>query len=417
MARRAEGWKLSPEGTEGIYYVRFRLAGRRYHLSTGESEKGAAARRAAQLYTDAHEGRLAGGSGASSTAPLVDLMTGWLEALESSYTPASIRLYETYARAHWLTRWTRIGQITEGALGDYQRARLAEVARVTVVKERTALRRFGEWAKEQGHLASPLVFPRLPHRATGKRRTDRKERATELDAGDVAAVLAALPAWSKRPGKDGARICLRGFFEFLWETGLRPATAESLVAGVHWRRGSRSLAISADIDKARFGREVPLSARAAQLLEEIGAEEGRPIFGGYDRRAALELAAAASGLEEGKRATLSVYDLRHARITHWIGQGASLDAVAYLAGHRQVTTTAIYTHGTAKAAARVVQVESRAGGWRRQPAGLQRLRRSWDSGQDSGRYSGRGAKNEKRPGEARASILSRILSVCAKEGT
>lgn len=412
MARTAEGWKLYRQN--GVWIARFTLAGRRYNRSTGEQDKAGAARRAAVLYAEAQQGKLDPPQ-VTGDALLVDLFAEWIVSLESGYTPGTRNLWKLYARAHWLSRprWERLSDLTEAAIGDYQRERLGVVTRVTVTKERTALRRFGEWAKERGYLAAPLVFPRLPSRTPGVRRPGRKAKATDLDEADIAALLAVMPERSSKPGKDGRLFWVRPFFEFLWETGLRPVTVEALVLGVHWTRGASLLTITPDIDKARFGRDVPLTPRAVEVLSACAGQTGEPIFGAHDWRDPLETAARASGLPSTKRKTLSVYDLRHARISHWVDHGSSLAAVAYLAGHRQVTTTAIYTHGTAKAAARVVQATRRRGGWARSPAPLRRLPGAWDCGQDSGQ----GHKTTDARVGARASILLRVLAVCAKEGT
>lgn len=411
MARRPGVWKIDLEG--GVYYVRFTHARRRYHLSTGQGEKGPALERAAELFADVVAGRLTPTRGKATTGtPLVDLVGAWLDVLETSYTPRTIALYETYARAHWLPRWSHLGQLTEAALGTYQRERLAVVTRTTVRKERAALARFGEWLKEQSLLPAPLPFPKLPGRAPGVRATTRKTEATDLGEAEVRALLAELPERSTGLGADGRRFWVRAFFAFLWETGLRPATVEQLVAGEHWRRGQRHLDITAPIDKARFARKVPLTGAAVALLEACSDAQG-PIFGGYDRRGYLVAAARAARLRPEKIRTLSVYDLRHARITYWIEHGGSLAAVAYLAGHRQVTTTAIYARATARAAEALVEHTGVALLGQR-PAPLRRgLRAGWDSGRDSGRA----AQNDERPGVSRASLSSRILNCCAKGGT
>jgi hypothetical protein len=407
MARRPGIWKIKLEGD--TWYVRFTHDRRRYHLSTGEGEKGPALERAEKLYADVLAGRLTPTRGQATTStPLVDLLQAWLEALESSYTPGTVGLYETYARAHWLPRWSRLEQLDEAALGAYQRERLAEVTRTTLRKERAALARFGEWLKEQKLLAAPLVFPKLPGRAPGVRATSRKTQATELGEQEVLRLLAELPERSTKPGADGKRFLVRAYFRFLWETALRPATVEALVVGEHWRRGQRHLDVSATIDKARFARRVPLTPTALAILEGV-AEPGLPVFGGYDRRAYLKTAARAARLAPEKIRSLSVYDLRHARLTYWVEHGGSLTAVAYLAGHRQVTTTAIYAKATARAAEQLVGQAREAA--KQRPAPL--VRRAWDSGRDSGRA----AKNDERPARGRASILSAILKTCAKGGT
>ena len=53
------------------------------------------------------------------------------------------------------------------------------------------------------------------------------------------------------------------------ETGLRPGTLQRLRAPDDYQPGSQFLRIRAEADKARYAREVPLTARAREVLDEL----------------------------------------------------------------------------------------------------------------------------------------------------
>lgn len=414
MGRIAVGYHLEPPAAPGgVWYVRFTVKSERYHLSTGSRSKGQADARAKGLYQDALQGRLRRRKApAAGPSPLLlDLLDAWLESLAAGYSANTIKTWEGYARAHWLTRWARLEELTEAAFGEYQRARLGVVVRATVRKEIVALRRFGEWCKEQGHLAALFTFPRMPPKATGVRNAHRKETATELSAADVRAILGTLPERSvKVSRRDGRVFWVRPFFEFLWETGLRPATVEALRAGEHWSRGQDALEVSATIDKVRFARRVPLTARAVAILEACAGASGEPIFGDYDRRSYVEPKKIhGSGLPAAKLQTFSPYDFRHARLTHWAEEGGPLPAVAHLAGHRQITTTAIYAKATERAARRLVG--SRMTARRIVPARPVVLARAWD---DGGQEHEQGAPRKGPVGVRPADLLARLLDAASK---
>lgn len=83
--------------------------------------------------------------------------------------------------------------------------------------------------------------------------------------------------------------------------------------------GGSVLAITDEIDKIRFGRELPLTEGARQALESVCPESG-PIFGKHDYRDQLRKAAAKSVPPEQAK-TFTAYDLRHARATEWAESG------------------------------------------------------------------------------------------------
>ena len=70
-----------------------------------------------------------------------------------------------------------------------------------------------------------------------------------------------------------------------------------------------------------------------------------PIFGEVALRYPLIAAAVAAGLDLEDARRVSSHDLRHAAITDLVSRpGVSLGGAAYLAGHRHVSTTALYSH-------------------------------------------------------------------------
>lgn len=101
-------------------------------------------------------------------------------------------------------------------------------------------------------------------------------------------------------------------------------------------------------DKSIWGRAVPLSRRALEILSEHAPQAG-PIWGAYRALEAIKSAAVAVGLPR----EVAVYDLRHARLTALADAGAPRSAIQLLAGHRHADTSARYLHpleGAARAA-------------------------------------------------------------------
>lgn len=146
------------------------------------------------------------------------------------------------------------------------------------------------------------------------------------------------------------------YYVLAWETALRPATLDALEAPGDYQPGAAYLRIRNEVDKARFGRELPLSAEARVVLDAVCPASG-PIFGKHQSRARhFAEAVAASGVGEGKPGNVTPYDLRHARLTDLTGDGAELTGVSYLAGHKHLSTTSMYLKGSLKAAERALRV-------------------------------------------------------------
>lgn len=365
MGSKPQGWRLVQRGK--FWHVRFRHAGRRHFVSTGATDPRKAEIEAARIYADTVSGRR-GNAVASklSTAPLDVAVAKWLATLEGILDDTTLATYQTTYVARWLDRWDRVDQIADEArLADFVRDRLRGVLKKTVRKELSALFGFFGYCVEVGLLPSLPKRPHIRKTVLGVRSGRQRERAPDVSPTEVEKALAALPLWSR--SRKGGRHPVRPRFVFGYETGLRPGALNE----IWWEdllpdpAAPESLRIRPEVDKARFGRDVPLSPRAREALLELraaliasGIEPAgkRPIFGGpHDFRSALRAGAVAAGIP-----ALAPYDLRHARATHLVEAGAPLAAVAWIHGHKQLTTTDRYAKGTERAAGAALAAEAAA---------------------------------------------------------
>jgi integrase len=278
---------------------------------------------------------------------LDDLVRDWLDDLTGQIDQDTTgELYQLHWTTHLIPFFGSAVSITKASIAAYGRARLRRVKRATLQKERSTLRGFLDWCVERGFLTSPIDFPPLPKRAPGTAwHQNRRGAATELSPEECAMLLAVLPAWSV---PRGGRVAfpVRARFIVAYETSLRPATLDALSVPEHWSRGSSTLIITDEIDKARFGRELPLTPTALAALESVG-KRGL-IFGEHDYRYQLKKAAK-QVLPAAKARSFTGYDFRHAAGTHWAETG-NLPAVAYMMGHTQLTTTNRYAKPNLRAA-------------------------------------------------------------------
>ena len=341
------GWTIRWRKGSALAQVRFRHGGTRYDVSTGESDPRKAREKAAQIYGEVvGRSRLAPARFAA-TASLAPLTASWIADIEATHDERTAYQYDCVAtRWPWLT----LGDITPKAVADWQRDRLREVTKETVRKHTVALRSFLTWAVEQGHLEELPTFAPLPRRATGVRARPAHTREP-LSKVQVEKLIAALPIWNTTSPKHAHhRVRVRDWAIVAWETGLRPITIAKLRVPEHFTRGQESLHLTADIDKARFDRDVPLSSAATAALDRCLPKEPGLIFGSHDYREPIEVA--------GKMALKRVvkpYDFRHSRITSWVESGENLLGVQFLAGHKSLETTAKYAHARASAAAGIVR--------------------------------------------------------------
>jgi len=349
VARVAEGWKLVWRGD--VAHVRFRIKGARRIVSTGERNAVLAAQVAARLYAEA----LGSGSrrqqltGLPSQHRLEELLAQWREDLSATHDAGTTDQYLHVARAQWIPRWMRLGEITTAAIADYQRDRLREVTRETTRKHIVALRTFLNWCVERGALGEVPIIPLLHERSTGVRA--RKIALREpMTPAEAARLIAALPILSSSERRSSAQVYrVRDWAVVAWETALRPTTLAQLTVPDHWRPKRDTIEIADEIDKIRFGREVPITPQAVRALARSAPTAGL-IFGEHDYDPYLE--------EAGERVLgrkVHAYDFRHSRITSWVRSGADLLGVQFLAGHKDLSTTAKYAHPSAAAARRALK--------------------------------------------------------------
>jgi integrase len=291
---------------------------------------------------------------------LESLSNKWLEDIASTIDPETAGLYRLHMRAHLSPHFQGPHGITRTSIAEYGRRRLRVVKRSTLQKERSTLRGFLAWCLEQGYLVESPEFPALPRKATGTAFAQRRRgKATELSPEECVELISALPQWS-RPRAGQPSFPIRARFVVAYETALRPATLDALCAPEHYSRGSETLVITDEIDKARFGRTLPLTGTARAALDSV-CRVGKTglIFGEHDYRWQLDKAAKAVGLPAAKVRTFCAYDLRHSRLTE-LAEGGNLTGVAYLAGHKRVTTTSIYVRPGLKAGERALEQAERS---------------------------------------------------------
>jgi integrase len=327
MARRAEGWKLILRGR--IYRVRFTYKGERYEITTGESDSRKAEIVAAQIYSDVVSGRVTvaeNGTLVHPTTALDEMCADWIAAIEPELGRDTAATYMVYV-GHWAKFFQTIGNVTTGRASNYGRERLRTVTRTTVTKELSAFRRFLRWAFEQGMLREipEIVMP--AKKALGQRHAQGRRAPTHLSPEQVEAILAALP--EKGRARGGVELVVRDFFVFCYETALRPEGTVSYLQESDFT--SLGLHIRPELDKNRWERTIPLSARAAAILTRLA--QGKPerlFFGNRDRRDAWRCACVAALGEIGKK--INPYDLKHARVTSWFSEGKDPMGVRFLTG-------------------------------------------------------------------------------------
>ncbi|WP_281421868.1 tyrosine-type recombinase/integrase [Stakelama flava] len=234
-----------------------------------------------------------------------------------------------------------------GGLADADEAavqRLAEgwgtLARSTVSRKASTLRRFFAFLAEEGHRADdPGRF--LPRPGAARR------LPKVLSTGDVEKLFAAIAERQARIPPDPRDLRLAALVELLYGSGLRASELVSLPRN----------AIASDrpflILSGKGGRErlVPISdrARAAVAIwrdhvpptSAFLFPSGRKHLTRIRLYQLMKALAAEAGIPPDR---VSPHVLRHAFATHLLEGGADLRALQSMLGHADIATTEIYTH-------------------------------------------------------------------------
>ena len=277
---------------------------------------------------------------------LAALFECWLATRRGDLHESTIRMHARHGRT-LAERLPPLRRLDEAAVDRFVDGRLQEVQRATVLKELSTLRQALRWAEREGWIRrAPQVRPPPPHRRGVVRRRHRPQwpRQTEVEA-----LLAELPERTPRGAEP------RAWYTLMWETGLRRGTLRRLRVE-HWDPERGLLLVPAEADKARFERELPVSRRAAGVLDELARTRPRNerLFPRPPCRHTLRAAVRRAGLPPPLAAHLSDHDLRRGRATEWLAGGGSLAGVGYLLGHLQVSTTDRYARPLAAAARAVL---------------------------------------------------------------
>jgi integrase len=366
MGRKAQPPK--PEWTGKFWRLRFTHEGRRHdfkNTTIPEKDTGRANRWMAERLDYVYSGRWKDEQteGKDPSASLKEVAATYLhEKAGGEITPRTAKLYKGHMR-RFLKRWAKLSDVTRGALASYQSERLKAVQWPTVRKELSTLRQVLRFAEVHGYIASLPKFPEKPAKSTGTKHKNAPSGFTSGFTADMTlAIIRALPVLSKASKVDGQRWPLRAQYELQHETGLRPGLIKAIRYGKHWRKGQTFLHITADIDKNRWERDVPLTPAAVAALASVEPKADGRMFSGDDRRGALRSAARRAGLPEHIASRVHPYDLRHARTTEWVNATNQPLGVGYLVGHKQVTTTNRYSHADKRQGEEVIRLSARNSG-------------------------------------------------------
>ncbi len=265
----------------------------------------------------------------------------WLERGLSDHSRAAYRR-DLVAFQVWLqARGRQLLDADPAAIQDYlaDRYRRGCSAR-SVARGLSSLRGFFDHQVRNGRLpGNPLTGIRTP-------RQGRPLPGT-LSEAEVDALLAAPELTTAVGLRD------RAMLEVLYATGLRVSELTGLrLAEVNQRQG-----VVRVTGKGNRERLVPLGEEALHWLRRYLAE-ARPELAKGAQPAALLLTPRGGGMTRqafwyrvrhwarcaGIDKPLSPHSLRHAFATHLLDRGADLRVVQLLLGHRQLSTTQIYTH-------------------------------------------------------------------------
>ena len=336
MGRRSEGWKLHRVKGSPFWTVRFTHDGHRYHRSTGCKAKGKAAKAAAKIYAKVVGGEAAGRR-ASPGEDLEDLLSTWLVEVGETRSEGWHASLELYASTHWLSRWSRLEELSSPNIQKYISERLRcpgtkgrTLSPVTLAKELSGLAGFLKWCKRRRYISE------LPRWDAPEAISDYE--APYLSSEDMDLALMCMHTRETHP----KRHPIREYFTVMWATSFRRGTMSRL----RWSDvdlKARTIAVRASADKKRNARVVPLSDRAVAALDSLAPGVGL-VFGHRDYRTSLRDSADLAGVADAHR--MGTHAVRHGRLTDLAQRTQNIAGIQHMAGHKDLASTMRYVHGS-----------------------------------------------------------------------
>ena len=355
MGRRAGAPAVYLPPGKLTYLARFTVNGRRYRVSTGETDRERASEAAERLAAEIKlhgRARVTRRVGHASQTALEALSGEYLAGVEASgAAPLYFKAQAKHFRAHFLPRWDRLpDMLTPGAFDRYKVDRSREktnrkrkVSPVTIYKELVTLSMFLKWCKRQGYIDAVPEIERV--------RPVSDYDAPNLSEPQIAALLAELPRREQHP----KRLPVYEYHAVQWTQGMRPGEIATLQwSDVDLER--RRITIRQRNDKARAtgDRVIGMSALAHAILTAEASRASRCIglvFGRRTFRASIKLAATRAGLPP-----VTPHHLRHARLTELAGLSQDVAALQMLAGHKHLSTTDRYVRSRTERTADLLAV-------------------------------------------------------------
>ncbi len=372
--RPGQAWTLTRPTEDSVWYARFRIAGRITERSTGTTDEELADVEAAKLYASARAGQLRESTKPrrqGAAPPLEDLLTAWDAWLTTTHAATTRKAWREYSRSHFLPFFGSAEKVTEAGCAEYRRQRLGKVIAATVRHELTALRNLVAFLAlpDIGAIPEAFKISGVPKRTLGKPHPVRRRTSADPTSPEqVRTIIALLPEWAGRKGPPNRwhpplvvrkrtykvkRYPVRARFEFAYETGLRPSTLDKLSVPEHYEPGAEMVRLTDEADKNRWGREVPLTPRAREILEAVAPTVGL-IFGKHDYRPHIK-AAAEQVLPAEMAKRFAGSHLRSAFTTHELELGKNILGIQYRVGHKLLSTTSRYAKPSLRAAMETIE--------------------------------------------------------------
>jgi integrase len=278
-------------------------------------------------------------SGPKAPSTFADLTNNYTALIYSEVRDSTQNWVESIVRKHLLPEFgtMRLGDITPDLIERWARVKLVEAGLkpASIRSVLGVMKRYMRYAYKKGFLSSdPSVDISRPREST--------KRLVPLGMHDVMSIANELPNQRYR-----AMILSMAF------GGLRFGEAAGLLVA-NLTDGCREVVVEGQLSRDRRlsdaktaagRRSIPLPAKVSEaLLAHLRAyapthfvftlDDGvTPLDYANFRRSQWEPALAASGVQVRMRQQITMHDLRHSAVSHWIAAGATALQVARWAGH------------------------------------------------------------------------------------